>query len=91
MDKKVSVRLREKEYGKIVECAEAEKKSVSEYIRRRVLEKPGTEEVSVKGNERVKIQLLYIKKYIDVISRSCPNINFQPIEDAMEVVWDELC
>lgn len=90
MDKKVSIRLREKEYKEIVEYAEGERKSVSEYIRGMVLKETGREGINIKGNERVKMQMLEIKGHIDRISRSCPNIDFRPMEDAMEVVWDEL-
>ena len=90
MDKKVSIRLREKEYEKIAERAMNERKSVSEYIRGRVLTETGQEGTNIKGNERVKIQMLEIKRYIDSLSASCPNINFQPVEDAMGVIWDEL-
>lgn len=89
MDKKISVRLREEEYEKIAKYAKEAGGSVSEFMRSRSLTEPGQK--SIVWTEEMKWQLLNIKKHIDKISTSCPNINFKPIDDAMEVLWDELC
>lgn len=88
MDKKISVRLREEEYEKISQNAKKTNKSVSEYMRNRALTEAGQKEV--RGTSEVRIQLLNIKKYLSELSSIYTSMNSKPIDDAMEVIWDEL-
>lgn len=88
MDRKISIRLREWEYEKLAKYAEESKKSISDLVRSRALMEP--QQGNVVGTNEMKIQMLNIKKHISNLSASCPNLNFQPIEYAMEVMWDEL-
>lgn len=89
MDKKISVRLRNEEYVKVSQNAQKVNKSISEYMRSKAL----TEVMrgSAKGNDEIRIQLLNIKRYLSKLSSLYPNMDSKPIDDAMEVIWDELC
>lgn len=88
MDKKISIRLREEEYDKIAKCAVKQRKSLSGLVRSRVLAEP--EQGRVEATNEMKIQMLKIKGYLYYISSNYPEIDFQPVDDAMEVLWDEL-
>lgn len=88
MDKKISIRLKEDEYKKIEKMAKDKQTTISEFIRNRAMTDSGKE--SKGGNSEVKRQMLIIKKQLDLIAGSYKRIDFQPIEDAMEVIWDEL-
>ena len=89
MDKKISVRLSEEEYEKIFQNAQGANKSISEYMRNRALME--VRQGGVKGTDEMRIQLLNIKKYLNKLSGIYPNMDSKPIDDAMEVIWDELC
>ena len=88
MDKKISIRLREDEYREIVKCAEEKGKSVSWLVRSRVLAVP--EQGRMEATNEMKIQLLKIRAHIHDIALTYPKIDLQPIDDIMEVLWDEL-
>lgn len=88
MDKKISIRLREEEYDEIVKCAVKKRETLSKLVRSRLLAEP--EQGRVEATKEIKIQMLKINDYLYNIARKYPKIDFQLVDDAMEVIWDEL-
>lgn len=88
MEKKISVRLSAEEYERIYQNAKKQNKSVSEYLRNEALTEVGRKCVS--GIDVIRIQLLNIEKYLSKLSYIYPNMDTKPIDNAMEVIWNEL-